>query len=90
MDKMEFLNAVNFGRYPKYKLSDVHKRTPFLKTSAIILTESGSIRLAEYSGGRWWVASFTSCMYVDGTYDYNNKQEVVYDELKEKVVYWIK
>lgn len=86
MTKKEFLESVNRNRYPKYNLSDVHTGKPHKEGAHIVLTETGGEYLAIFTRGTWMQAHFTSC---ENFNDENYRQKIYYDELKDKVIYWI-
>ena len=80
--KEEFLENVNFQRYPKYKLSDIHEGNPDSDVVAIVLTCSGKVYVCKYNSGKWYQAAPTST-------ESGSSQKIEYTALKESVVYWI-
>ena len=54
--KEEFLENVNFRRYPKFKFQDIHEGNPARDTTAIVLTCSNNIEVCKYKSGEWYRA----------------------------------
>ena len=81
MTKEEFYKQVNYGRCPKYVFSQIKEETPEHDCAAIVCTKSGKTMIAKYENGKWQQAHFTSAKF-------RGRQEIYYDDITEKVVYW--
>ena len=79
MSKEEFLEKVNFGRYPKYVFSQIKEGNPIKDCASIVCTAYGNIVLAKYENEKWYQACFTSAPY----------QRIYYMEITEDVIFWI-
>lgn len=81
MTKEQFLEEINFSRYPKYTLSQIKEGKPKEDCASIICTASGRILLAKWEYGKWQQAHFTSTRY-------GGKQEIYYTDIDEGVIFW--
>ena len=81
MTKIGFYSKVNYGRFPKYILSQIKDSTPQNNCVAIVCTESDRILIAKYEYGIWKQAHFSSTE--DGY-----EQEIYHSNIDESIKYW--
>ena len=79
--KEEFLKNVNFGRYPKYEITDIREGKPDKDTTATVLTENDKMYLAKYEDGKWQQAHFTSTKF-------GECQQIYYTDIDDNIIYW--
>lgn len=81
MTKDDFLEAINFGRTPKYEISQIHEGNPDKEGVYLVGTESGKTYIGIWHGTYWNYTGFTSAT------NYGS-QEIFESELKEKVIFY--
>ena len=81
MNKEQFLEKINFSRYPKYTLSQIKEGNQKEDCCSIICTLSDHILIAKWEYGKWQQAHFTSTRY-------GGKQEIYYTDINEDVIFW--
>ena len=81
MTKEEFCEQINISRWPKYTVSQIKEGTPDHDCVCIVCTESNKTAIAKYKNGKWEQAHFTSTKF-------GGRQEIYYDDITEKIVYW--
>lgn len=81
MTKDDFLEAINFGRTPKYEISQIHEGNPDKEGVYLVGTENGRTYIGVWKGTHWNYANFTSSIIYGG-------QEIFESELKEKVIFY--
>lgn len=78
MKKEKFYEIINFGRYPKYALSQIKEGKPTKNCVSIVCTASGNILYAMYENGKWYQTYFTSAP----------DQRIYCLDINEDVIFW--